>query len=61
MKYTWNTRPIEYDTRPDGLWNRWELLSMGLFDQRIQEDSDHFGDSADQLIWVITDVVEVAK
>jgi hypothetical protein len=34
---------------------------MGLFDQRIQEDSYRFGDSADQLIWVITDVVEVAK
>lgn len=56
--YTWKTRPIEYDKRPDGLWNRWELLARVNFDSRIQEDIYHFGDSANPLIWVITDVVE---
>ena len=60
MQYTWKNRPIEYGKRPDGLWNRWELLSMSLFDERIREDIYHFGDAADQLIWVFTDVAEVA-
>ena len=58
--YTWKTRPIEYEIRPDGLWNRWELFSMALFDELIREDIYHFGDSADQLVWVIADVVEAS-
>lgn len=59
MKYKNGRMRIEYQKRPDGLWNKWEQLHPGLLFHDItifEEDAKYGRDSYP--VWVVTDVTK---
>ena len=51
---------VEYTRRPDGRWNRWELLLASTLDLNLHYEYPWKG-GKDWKVWVVTEVSSKAK